>query len=79
MRDWFPRLSQNSVVGGWILGYLILNVEQIRGLHSMHILREEIVGNNNYKMKKKQKQLCGYVVSLYIIVTQTSFLGLYTV
>jgi hypothetical protein len=31
----------------------------------MHVLREEIVGNNKYKMKKKQKQLCGYVVSLY--------------
>lgn len=69
-------LSQNSIVGGWILGYLILYVEQMGGLHSMHVLREEIVSNNNYKMKKNQKQLCGYVVSLYIIVTHTSFLGL---
>ncbi len=64
IRLWYPHLSQNSVVGGWILGYLILYVEQMGSLYSMHVLREEIVSNNNYKMKKKQKQLCGYVVSV---------------
>lgn len=52
-------------MGGWILGYPILYVEQMGGLHSMHVLREEIVGNNNYKMKKRAKTIvwvCGEFV-----------------